>query len=173
MHGSRNLAEEEKKGAVAMENFQRLWVLDVCQTDWELPFPEEIQEQVATSVREDHIRMGRIWRSSLAPMSYKKFPKLKHVLLHDLFSLQEICEAKMTAPMLESVRIRGCWALRRLPSIGHRNNRHRRPVVHCQEDWWTKLEWDGLQAGHDPSLYEPRYLSAYYKKRLLRGTVLR
>jgi hypothetical protein len=45
--------------------------------------------------------------------------------------------------------------------------------VHCEEDWWMKLEWDGLQAGHDPSLYEPRYSSAYYKKRFLRGTVLR
>jgi hypothetical protein len=102
----------------------------------------------------------------------KEFPKLKHVLLHDLFSLQEICEAKMSAPMLESVRIRGCWGLRRLPTIGHRNNSHR-PVVHCQKDWWTKLKWDGLQAGHDPSLYEPCYSSAYYKKRFLRGTGLR
>ncbi|EES11803.1 hypothetical protein SORBI_3006G017200 [Sorghum bicolor] len=108
-----------------------------------------------------------------ASREVKEFPKLKHVLLQDLFNLQEICEAKMTAPMLESVRIRECWGLRRLPAIGHRNNSHRRPVVHCQEDWWTKLEWDGLQVGHDPSLYEPRYSSAYYKKRFLRGTVLR
>jgi hypothetical protein len=102
----------------------------------------------------------------------KEFPNLKHILLHDLFSLQEICEAKMTAPKLESVRIRCCWGLRRLPTIGRGNNSHQ-PVVHCEEDWWMKLEWDGLQAGHDPSLYEPCYSSAYYKKRFLRGTVLR
>ena len=103
----------------------------------------------------------------------KEFPNLKHILLHDLFNLEKICEAKMTTPMLESVRIRSCWGLRRLPMISTQNNSHRRPVVHCEEDWWTKLEWDGLPAGHHPSLYEPCYSSAYYKKRFLRGAVLR
>ena len=72
-----NLAEPEKEGAVAMEIFQRLWVLDVCQTDWELAFPEEIQEQVATNIREVHVRKGRIWRNSLAWRQLQNLHKLR------------------------------------------------------------------------------------------------
>ncbi|CAL5027786.1 unnamed protein product [Urochloa decumbens] len=101
----------------------------------------------------------------------KKFQNLKHIHLHDLPSLQEICEGGMFAPMLESIKLRGCWGLRRLPAVGRS---HRRPVVHCEKGCWEELEWDGLQAGHDPSLYELHPSSSYYKKkRLLRGTVLR
>ncbi|VAH39656.1 unnamed protein product [Triticum turgidum subsp. durum] len=95
------------------------------------------------------------------------FPNLKHVYLHQLFKLQHICEAKMFAPKMETIRVRGCWGLRRLPAVG----RDSRPVVDCEKDWWEKLEWDGLEAGHDPSLFEPRH-SAYYKKPLPRGSVL-
>ncbi|XBI86935.1 hypothetical protein VPH35_025081 [Triticum aestivum] len=84
-----------------------------------------------------------------------------------LFKLQHICEAKMFAPKLETIRVRGCWGLRRLPAVG----RDGHPVVDCEKDWWEKLEWDGLEAGHDPSLFEPRH-SAYYKKPLPRGSVL-
>ncbi|XP_062224678.1 uncharacterized protein LOC133923382 [Phragmites australis] len=98
----------------------------------------------------------------------KEFAELRHIHLHDLPSLQEICEAKMSAPVLESVKVRGCWALRRLPAVGSH-----RPVVNCEKDCWEKLEWDGMHAGHDPSLYEPHHSSSYYKKRLIRGTVLR
>ncbi|XP_062197811.1 uncharacterized protein LOC133900632 [Phragmites australis] len=98
----------------------------------------------------------------------KEFRELKHIHLHDLPSLQEICEAKMSTPVLESVNVRGCWALRRLPAVGSHQ-----PVVNCEKDWWEKLEWDGMHAGHDPSLYEPHHSSSYYKKRLIRGTVLR
>jgi hypothetical protein len=43
----------------------------------------------------------------------KKFSKLKDIHLHDLPSLQEICAARMYAPMLESVYLRGCWSLSR------------------------------------------------------------
>jgi hypothetical protein len=45
-------------------------------------------------------------------------------------------------------------------------------VVDCEKDWWNKLEWDGLDAGHDPSLFETRH-SAYYKKTLPRVSFLR
>lgn len=96
-----------------------------------------------------------------------EFPKLKHIYLHQLFMLQQICEAKMFAPKLETIRVRGCWGLRRLPAVGRDN----RPMVDCEKDWWEKLEWDGLEAGHDPSLYKPRH-SAYYKKPLRRVSVL-
>ncbi|CAL5018316.1 unnamed protein product [Urochloa decumbens] len=101
-----------------------------------------------------------------------EFPRLKHLYLHDLSSLQQICEAKMFAPELKTVRIRGCWGLRRLPATDpHRRDGHL-VAVDCEKDWWDSLEWDGLHVGHDPSLFKPRH-SAYYKKRLLRTTVLR
>ncbi|KAF8641962.1 hypothetical protein HU200_067681 [Digitaria exilis] len=109
-----------------------------------------------------------------AGAAVNKFPMLKHIHLHDLPSLQEICEdMRMLTPVLESVELRGCWALRRLPAVGHRSNGP--PAVVCIErDCWEKLEWDGWDVGHDPSLYEPRFSSRYYRKeRLLRGTVLR
>ncbi|CAL5033678.1 unnamed protein product [Urochloa decumbens] len=100
-----------------------------------------------------------------------EFPRLKHLYLHDLFSLQQICEAKMFAPELKAVRIRDCWGLRRLPATDpHRRDGHL-VAVDCEKDWWENLEWDGLHVGHGPSLFEPRH-SAYYKKRLLRTTVL-
>ncbi|KAK1670586.1 hypothetical protein QYE76_058745 [Lolium multiflorum] len=97
-----------------------------------------------------------------------EFPKLKHIYLHELYKLQHICEAKMFAPKLEKVRLRGCWGLRRLPAVGQESH----PVVDCEKDWWDKLEWDGLEAGHHPSLFEPCH-SSYYKKPLPRVSVLR
>ncbi|TVU04292.1 hypothetical protein EJB05_50146 [Eragrostis curvula] len=100
----------------------------------------------------------------------KKFPKLKQIHLFDLPNLQAICAAKMYTPMLESVRLRGCWGLRRLPVVGCRDSSHR-PVVYCEKDCWEKLKWDGLHVGHHPTLYQQHYSSVYYKKRLLRGTM--
>ncbi|TVU07111.1 hypothetical protein EJB05_47152 [Eragrostis curvula] len=100
----------------------------------------------------------------------KEFPKLKQIHLFDLPNLQAICAAKMYTPMLESVRLRGCWGLRRLPVVGCRDSSHR-PVVYCEKDCWEKLKWDGLHVGHDPTLYQQHYSSVYYKKRLLRGTM--
>ncbi|XP_037480208.1 uncharacterized protein LOC119357314 [Triticum dicoccoides] len=97
-----------------------------------------------------------------------EFPNLKHIYLHQLFKLQHICKAKMFAPKLETIRVRGCWGLKRLPAV----DRDSRPIVDCEKDWWDKLEWDGPEAGHDPSLFQPRH-SAYYKKPLPRVSVLR
>jgi hypothetical protein len=97
-----------------------------------------------------------------------EFPKLKNIYLHELYNLHHICEAKMFTPKLEKVRLRGCWGLRRLPAIGQDS----RPVVYCEKDWWEKLEWDGLEAGHHPSLFKPCH-SSHYKKPLPRVSVLR
>ncbi|OEL16645.1 hypothetical protein BAE44_0022333 [Dichanthelium oligosanthes] len=105
--------------------------------------------------------------------SARKFQKLKHINLYDLPNLQDICEGGMYAPVLESIKLRGCWNLMRLPVVDRDEGRGHRPVVHCEKDCWEKLEWDGLRAGHAPTLYELRQSSPYYKKRLLRGTVLR
>ncbi|CAN6181918.1 unnamed protein product [Urochloa humidicola] len=98
----------------------------------------------------------------------KEFPKLKRVHLHHLPKLQQVCEFRMSAPVLETVKVRDCWSLRRLPATAA----GRRPVVDCEKDWWEKLEWDGLEASHHPSFFQPHH-SRYYKKALLRATVLR
>jgi len=101
------------------------------------------------------------------------FPNLKSLYLYDLISLQQICEAKMFAPKLETIHIRGCWGLRRLPATDSRRREDGRPVaVDCEKDWWDKLEWDGMESGHHPSLFQPSH-SKYYKRRHLRSTVLR
>ncbi|CAD6266315.1 unnamed protein product [Miscanthus lutarioriparius] len=101
-----------------------------------------------------------------------EFPKLTTIHLHDLPALQQICEAaEMLAPALETIRIRGCWSLRRLPALKGRNEPgKRRPTVEIEKDVWDALEWD---AGHHPSLYEAPVHSRYYKRRVLRTTVLR
>ncbi|CAD6342550.1 unnamed protein product [Miscanthus lutarioriparius] len=101
------------------------------------------------------------------------FPNLKSLYLYDLISLQQICGAKMFAPKLETIYIRGCWGLRRLPATDSRRREDGRPVaVDCEKDWWDNLEWDGMESGHHPSLFQPSH-SKYYKRRHLRSTVLR
>ncbi|KAF0929312.1 hypothetical protein E2562_019895 [Oryza meyeriana var. granulata] len=96
----------------------------------------------------------------------KEFLKLRHINLHDLPNLQEICEGwSMYAPMLEGIKLRGCWSLRRLPAVGRRH----RPVVNCEKECWEKLEWDDH---HNSLLYKLHQSSSYYRKRLPRGTLL-
>ncbi|VAI81032.1 unnamed protein product [Triticum turgidum subsp. durum] len=68
-----------------------------------------------------------------------------HNKLHHLHKLEQICEVKLTAPALQSVGIRDCWGLRRLPAVAHQ---FPKPVVDCEKDLWDKLKWDGLRAGH-------------------------
>ncbi|CAN6270170.1 unnamed protein product [Urochloa humidicola] len=104
------------------------------------------------------------------------FPKLTTVHLHDLPKLQQICEVKMLAPALETIRIRGCFGLRRLPTMAadEPGVSVTRPIVEMEKDVWEALEWDGLAAGHHPNLYKPPVHSRFYRpRRLLKGTVLR
>jgi hypothetical protein len=84
----------------------------------------------------------------------------------------------LAAPNLETIKIRGCWSLRRLPAVvGHYKRRNgyyessSRVKCDCEKEWWDRLEWDGLSVGHDPSLYKPTH-ARYYKKRMPRGSVL-
>ncbi|KAJ1266858.1 hypothetical protein BS78_07G011500 [Paspalum vaginatum] len=103
-----------------------------------------------------------------------EFPKLTTIHLHDVPALREICEAAvMVAPALETIRIRGCWSLRRLPSLKGRKPGTMKPTVKIEKDVWDALEWDGVDAGHHPSLYEAPVHSCHYKGRMLRITVLR
>ncbi|KAE8781933.1 hypothetical protein D1007_44671 [Hordeum vulgare] len=108
------------------------------------------------------------------PPSSVQFPKLTTVHLHDLPSLQQMCEAAETlAPALEKTRIRGCWSLRRLPALKGRELGMRRPTVEIEKDVWDALEWGGVESGHHPSLYEAPVQSRYHKRPMPRGTVLR
>ncbi|KAK1670519.1 hypothetical protein QYE76_058678 [Lolium multiflorum] len=97
------------------------------------------------------------------------FEKLKYIKLHYVHKLEQICMTKLTVPKLEMISLRDCWALRRLPALSHQGPK---PVVDCEKDWWDRLEWDGSDANHDPSLFETRH-SAHYKKTLPRVSVLR
>jgi hypothetical protein len=49
---------------------------------------------------------GRVW-----------LPKLTTIHLYDLPNLQKICEVKMLAPALETIRIRRFFGLRQLPAV--------------------------------------------------------
>jgi hypothetical protein len=103
-----------------------------------------------------------------------EFPKLTTIHLHDLPALEQICEAaEMVAPALETMVIKGCWSLRRLPALKGREPGMRKPAVEIEKDVWDALEWDGVDAGHHPSLYEAPVHSRYYKRRFIRRTVLR
>ncbi|KAG2581292.1 hypothetical protein PVAP13_6KG044100 [Panicum virgatum] len=105
----------------------------------------------------------------------RKFGNLKRIRLYELPMLQSICGRRMSAPNLETVKIRGCWSLRSLPSVCRPNgsgSTSSLPTVDCEKDWWDGLVWDGLEANHHPSLYKTAH-SAYYKKTLRRTTVLR
>ncbi|KAI4963156.1 hypothetical protein ZWY2020_019641 [Hordeum vulgare] len=97
-------------------------------------------------------------------------PKLTTIHLHDLPKLQNICDlVKMVAPRLETIKIRGCWSLRRLPYVGARGQGKKKPSVEIEKDVWDALEWD---ADHRPDHFETRVHSRYYKEKLPRVSVL-
>jgi hypothetical protein len=101
----------------------------------------------------------------------KHFPKLRRIHLHNLPTLRSICGRMMSSPMLETINVTGCLALRRLPAVGGRLAQP--PTVVCEKDWWDGLEWDGWEAKHHPSLFRPKHSCHYRKPKLLRGSVLR
>ncbi|KAF7081825.1 hypothetical protein CFC21_085735 [Triticum aestivum] len=76
----------------------------------------------------------------------------------------------MFAPKLEKIRIWGSWGLRRLPAVGLHHGINL-PIVDYEKDLWDRLEWNGLEAGQHPSLFETHH-SWYYKKALPRVSVL-
>jgi hypothetical protein len=113
----------------------------------------------------------------------RKFARLKRIHLYELPKLQRICGHRMLAPNLKTVKIRGCWGLKRLPAVRveaelseEESSEDITPPstvdLDCEKEWWDNLEWDGEEAGHHPSHYKPTY-SAYYKKQQLRASVLR
>ncbi|KAM3297755.1 hypothetical protein ACQJBY_039616 [Aegilops geniculata] len=98
------------------------------------------------------------------------FPRLTTIHLHDLPVLKQISEFKMVAPELKTIKIRGCWGLRRLPVVGARSRDMKKPTVEIEKDVWDALEWDEEVA---PGQFEAPLHSCYYKKKLPRVSVLR
>lgn len=82
------------------------------------------------------------------------FKKLRHIKLYHLHKLEQICEVRLFAPALETVNLRDCWGLRRLPAVSREGPK---PVLDCEKDWWDRFEWDGSKANHEPSLFETRH----------------
>jgi hypothetical protein len=108
----------------------------------------------------------------------------------------------MLAPNLETMKIRGCWNLKRMPAVPQpTRRRHRRgtladeaklldsaesldnsesdeeeaqmlSMVDCEKDRWDSLEWSREEFGHHPSHYKPCH-SAYHKRSLLRLFVVK
>lgn len=100
-----------------------------------------------------------------------EFPNLRYIHLQELPMLQHICEIKMLVPMLEAIKLRGCWSLRQLPAIHAGRPQDKPPaVVDCEKEWWDMLQWDGLEASR--RLFSLRH-SRRYKKTIPRGSVLR
>ncbi|TVU03542.1 hypothetical protein EJB05_50938, partial [Eragrostis curvula] len=106
-----------------------------------------------------------------------KFPKLKHIRLHELPKLQKICNFSLIVTSeLETIKIRGCWSLRTLPVV--RTGRpwsNILPIVEsanavkcdCEKKWWDRLKW---QSKEHASHYKPIHL--HYKTTVLSGSVL-
>ncbi|GJN28582.1 hypothetical protein PR202_gb16781 [Eleusine coracana subsp. coracana] len=91
---------------------------------------------------------------------------IKHVHLHELPKLRNICNIGVTVmmPELKTIKIKGCWSLRRLPVV-------RKNVVECdcEKEWWDRLEWESVKHARHYKPIHPRH----YKKTMLRGSILR
>ncbi|GJN24741.1 hypothetical protein PR202_gb12500 [Eleusine coracana subsp. coracana] len=70
----------------------------------------------------------------------------------------------ISAPELETLKIRGCWRLKRLPAT------KKEVQCNCEKEWWDNLEWED---GSHKELYMPIHSKYYKKATLLRGSVLR
>lgn len=115
--------------------------------------------------------LDRRYPEEIATLGVLLLPKLTTIHLHDLPKLQNICDlVKMVAPRLETIKIRGCWSLRRLPYVGARGQGKKKPSVEIEKDVWDALEWD---ADHRPDHFETPVHSRYYKEKLPRVSVLR
>jgi hypothetical protein len=76
----------------------------------------------------------------------------------------------MYAPKLETIWVRGCWCLKRLPATTEALT-----APTADQSWTVRRSGgtrDGKKARHHRSLFRPRH-SKYYKKTLLRSSVLR
>ncbi|TVU41931.1 hypothetical protein EJB05_15491, partial [Eragrostis curvula] len=93
------------------------------------------------------------------------FPKLKRIHLHELPTLHSIWEpgTRISAPELETVKIRGCWSLKCLPTV------QKVVLCDCEKEWWASLQWENAS---QKKLYKPIHPKYYKKATLLKGFVL-
>ncbi|KAF8652238.1 hypothetical protein HU200_062874 [Digitaria exilis] len=112
---------EEEAGARAVETFQRLWVLDVSHTNWELGFPLETEESLATDIREVHINKGRIWRRNLV---WRRLPNLRNLRVVEPTSSWETGRQDEFNDMvnLELLDLSGNNSIKVLPSLSGATN---------------------------------------------------
>ena len=99
------------------------------------------------------------------------FKLLKRIHLHELPKMQGICRRwRIFAPELETVKIRGCWSLKRLPAVS--SNGSKKVECDCEKECWDRLERRDprLLITCDYKLTHPRY---HKKSTILRGSVLR
>jgi hypothetical protein len=70
------------------------------------------------------------------------------VHLHELPMIHSICgRGRLYAPNLESIKVRCCWSLTRLPAVG--GGKYKGKVeCDCEKEWWDKMD-----NNHDSSLY--------------------
>jgi hypothetical protein len=114
-------------------------------------------------------RLEIMWCSDLSVAfqfcDWRWFPKLKHVYLHELPNLQNIINSeRIDMPELQTIKVRGCWSLKRLPKSAN--------MVEwdCEKEWWDGLEWESEE--HKRQYKKPIH-PRYYKKTMLRGSALR
>uniref|UniRef100_M8BWP9 Uncharacterized protein n=1 Tax=Aegilops tauschii TaxID=37682 RepID=M8BWP9_AEGTA len=69
--------QDKKQDRQTMDIFKSLWVIDICNTDWDLPASPEIIEKMAANIREVHIKKGRIWCHSFAWRQLHNLHKLR------------------------------------------------------------------------------------------------
>ncbi|CAL4892381.1 unnamed protein product [Urochloa decumbens] len=125
---------------------------------------------VYTDAESNHQQQHQGWLPEV------KFPSLRHIHLHELPMLQAFCKHwNMYAPYLETVKIRGCWSLKRLPAVGDLSDNYLHGLVaevkcDCEKEWWDRLQWDRTFT-HNPGVYKPDH-SPYFKNNSLRGSVL-
>ena len=94
-----------------------------------------------------------------------RFPPQLVLLLLLAIAKKKQSRAAAALP-LETVKIRGCWSLTRLPDV---SGSSKAVECDCEKEWWDRLVWDGdSRASH----YKPTH-PRYYKKTMLRGSVLR
>jgi hypothetical protein len=145
--GEGAMVDPIKRGFQCLETLEIIWCGDLTEV-----FPL-------------HIRAKRYQeRYKLTTLD---FPKLKRIHLHELPKLHGICDLKlrMSAPELETVKVRGCWSLKRLPIIIKKE-----AECDCEKEWWDSLEWEDAS---QKKLYRPIHSKHFKKSRLLRRSVLR
>ncbi|TVU41917.1 hypothetical protein EJB05_15476, partial [Eragrostis curvula] len=71
---------------------------------------------------------------------------------------------RISAPELETVKIRGCWSLKCLSTV------QKVVLCDCEKEWWASLQWENAS---QKKLYKPIHPKYYKKATLLKGFVLR